>query len=29
MSDKPVVWVGTPFILNFDDPMEIFQPLVD
>ena len=29
MSDKPVVWVGTPFILNFDDPMEMFQPLVD
>ena len=29
MSDKPVVWVGTPFILNFNDPMEIFQPLVD
>ena len=29
MSDKPVVWVGTPFILNFDDPMDIFQPLVD
>ena len=26
---KGVVWVGTPFILNFDDPMEIFQPLVD
>ncbi len=29
MAEKPVVWVGTPFILNFDDPMEIFQPLVD
>ncbi len=29
MSDKPVVWVGTPFILNFDDPMEMFRPLVD
>lgn len=29
MSDKPVVWVGTPFILNFDDPIEMFQPLVD
>ncbi|MDE0331861.1 MAG: phosphoglycerate dehydrogenase [Nitrospinae bacterium] len=29
MSDKPVVWVGTPFILNFDDPMEMFQPLVE
>ncbi len=29
MSDKPVVWVGTPFILNFDDPMEMFQSLVE
>ncbi|MCE2451701.1 MAG: phosphoglycerate dehydrogenase [Nitrospinae bacterium] len=29
MSDKPVVWVGTPFILNFDDPMEMFQPLAE
>jgi phosphoglycerate dehydrogenase-like enzyme len=26
---KGIVWVGTPFILNFEDPMEIFQPLVD
>lgn len=26
---KGVVWVGTPFILNFENPMEIFQPLVD
>ena len=26
---KQVVWVGTPFILNFDDPMEMFQPLVE
>ena len=29
MSNKPVVWVGTPFILNFDDPMEMFRPLVE
>ncbi|MFC1492034.1 phosphoglycerate dehydrogenase [Nitrospinota bacterium] len=26
---KGIVWVGTPFILNLDNPMEIFQPLVD
>jgi phosphoglycerate dehydrogenase-like enzyme len=26
---KGVVWVGTPFILNFENPMEIFQPLLD
>lgn len=25
---KGIVWVGTPFILNFDNPMEFFQPLV-
>lgn len=26
---KRAVWVGTPFILNFEDPMEMFRPLVD
>ena len=26
---KGIVWVGTPFILNFENPMEFFQPLVD
>lgn len=26
---KGIVWVGTPFILNFKNPMEIFQPLID
>ncbi len=26
---KPVVWVGTPFILNFENPMAMFQPLTD
>lgn len=25
---KGVVWVGTPFILNFENPMEFFQPLL-
>ncbi len=26
---KGVVWVGTPFILNYEDPMKFFQPLLD
>ncbi|OGL60249.1 MAG: hypothetical protein A3J27_01120 [Candidatus Tectomicrobia bacterium RIFCSPLOWO2_12_FULL_69_37] len=26
---KGIVWVGTPFILNFENPMEFFQPLLE
>ena len=29
MTAKRVVWVGTPFILNFEDPMEMFRPLAE